>query len=400
MASIPASIDVTFNANYTGQHRVCWRIGSSGVYDCTTTVVCGGGGNPCSTSIGITVDNETCDDVTFEGYVQASCEDVGSLNGRVPFSITFTPNPSCKPYRITCGSVAVGSIVVTVPGSTYLPLPTAAPAVAITGGGGTGATATALVGNRGVLTTTITAGGTGYNGGGTAVFSDVPATTLIGIGTGATFDVTVTSGIVTLITVVLPGVDYDPADTFEFSNTHLGGSGSGFVGTVDTNNTGRIQSVSVTAGGSGYSSIPDVTIDPAPNPVGNASADAVMADCGLLDYGNDCDGSAKPDIVNLALGSSFVTCYSEIPPVLGGGYNIVADNNACCFDCLGYIIEKEADVIPHPATLVYTACTSRDTIQQTINNGDSFTICAVVGSIVVYEQTTDGVTEITETICP
>jgi len=401
MASTPASIDVSFNANYTGSHRVCWRIGSSGPYDCSTTVVCAGGGNPCSTSVGITVDDETCNDVTFEGYVQATCEDIGSLNGRVPFSITFTPNPTCKPYRITCSSVSVGGGTVTVPGSGYTPPPAAAPTVTLTGGGGSGATATALVGKGGIKTTTVTNGGTGYDGGGSAIFNVVPANTLTGVGSGATFNVHVGAGIVTSVDVVAPGVDYAISDTFNFDNTHLGGTGSGVVITVASVNTGTIESITITAAGSGYSSVPTLTIAPSPSgPSGNATGIATLNDCGLLDYGTDCDGSNKPDITAMSLNETFVTCYQGVPPTLGTGYTIAADNDACCYDCIQYTITKPSSGTAHPATVVYTDCTTRDSIQQTINNSGSIVACAVNGSLLIHEQTTGGTTNVAEGVCP
>ena len=65
MAAIPATITVNFTANYAGPHRVCWRIGASGPYDCTTSVTCTGGGNPCQAVITTTVDNESCDDLKW-----------------------------------------------------------------------------------------------------------------------------------------------------------------------------------------------------------------------------------------------------------------------------------------------------------------------------------------------
>lgn len=102
MTPVPATLDVTFNSNYAGLHRVCYAIAPSTSYDCSNTVVCLGGGAPCSVSIPITVENDSCTAVTYQGYVQAGCEDPSSLSGRIGFSVTFTPNPDCKSYRVTC----------------------------------------------------------------------------------------------------------------------------------------------------------------------------------------------------------------------------------------------------------------------------------------------------------
>lgn len=160
MASIPATLSVTFNANYAGNHRVCWRTSPSSPYDCTTIVTCTGGGASCSASIVTTVDNETCDTVTFEGYVQPTCESEVSLNKRVPFSVTFTPAPTCDGYDIAC-EYTVMTFTVTNPGSNYDPLNP--PTVTITGGGGAGATANATVGGANTITAvTLVSPGSGY----------------------------------------------------------------------------------------------------------------------------------------------------------------------------------------------------------------------------------------------
>jgi len=159
MAPQPATITVTFTANYTGLHRVCWRIGSSGAYDCTTTVGCTSG-STCTVDITVSVDNETCPIVTFEGYVQPTCELESSTNNRVPFSVDFDPDPSCKRYTVTCNNAPVVSITVTDGGSGYSP--GSPPAVVITGGGGSGATATATVVGDAITSIAVDTQGSGY----------------------------------------------------------------------------------------------------------------------------------------------------------------------------------------------------------------------------------------------
>lgn len=96
MAPQPATITVNFTPNYTGNHRICYRIqGSGDPYVCTIV-------NAPATSYGIPVmvDHETCEDVTFEGYIQPLCQEEESEEGRIPFTVTFTPEPSCNIYRI------------------------------------------------------------------------------------------------------------------------------------------------------------------------------------------------------------------------------------------------------------------------------------------------------------
>jgi hypothetical protein len=106
MAPVPATITVNFIANYAGNHRIAYRpvVVPSVPYSFVTTP-CVGGGTPCSGTIAITVDNETCDNVVYEGYVQAECELEISVNGRIPWTVTFSPNPVCDAYSITCNEV-------------------------------------------------------------------------------------------------------------------------------------------------------------------------------------------------------------------------------------------------------------------------------------------------------
>jgi hypothetical protein len=109
------------------------------------------------------VDNESCTPVTYEGYVQACCEDGASLQGRVPFSITFTPNPTCRSYNITCNSGSVTEIGIVNPGAGYDPTP-GATIITIDPPSGPGVQATAdpvIVGNA-IVGIVINNPGSGY----------------------------------------------------------------------------------------------------------------------------------------------------------------------------------------------------------------------------------------------
>ena len=98
----PAIITVDFLGNYAGPHRVCWRVqGSGNPYVCTNIVTCVGGGNPCQALINVMVESESCTDTIFEGYIQATCQPEGSSTDQVPFTVTYTPTPSCKFYTMT-----------------------------------------------------------------------------------------------------------------------------------------------------------------------------------------------------------------------------------------------------------------------------------------------------------
>jgi hypothetical protein len=65
MSLIPANIEVTFQANMIGAHRVCYRQGNSGSYTCVEGS-CEALGE-CVITVPIFVDNETCTEVDFNG---------------------------------------------------------------------------------------------------------------------------------------------------------------------------------------------------------------------------------------------------------------------------------------------------------------------------------------------
>lgn len=125
MATVSATLEVTFTANYAGSHRVCWRIQGSGApYDCSNTVSCVGGGTICVASIPITVNTTSCDGpIVFEGYVQATCEALSSTSGRLAWTETFTPTVTCVRHEVTCartGIDAPGTVFVSH-GQQYVP---------------------------------------------------------------------------------------------------------------------------------------------------------------------------------------------------------------------------------------------------------------------------------------
>lgn len=98
----PATITVTFTANYAGPHRICWRQCGVGAYVCTNIVDCTGGGNVCLATVSIMVDPESCTPICFEGYIQATCNSEDSSVDQVYWTSTFTPSPSCNLYNIIC----------------------------------------------------------------------------------------------------------------------------------------------------------------------------------------------------------------------------------------------------------------------------------------------------------
>ena len=142
---VSAEITVHFTSNYIGNHTICWRIqGSGDPYTCFT-VTCLGGGNPCQGTFTVTVDNETCDNVVYEGYVEADCE--GS--SPVPFpDYTFVPTPTCNRFEVTCDTVGLAGFSIGTAGAGYDPgnaPSTANGGITLSGGGGSGVIVTAVV---------------------------------------------------------------------------------------------------------------------------------------------------------------------------------------------------------------------------------------------------------------
>lgn len=110
--AVTGYIQIHFTPNYTGDHRVCYRIGSSGPYTCILVSCIT---DPCTATISpISFENESCDSVVYEGYVQAACEPEDSFDNAVFWTKTFNPTPICKPYTLTCTGATGGIIDVDV----------------------------------------------------------------------------------------------------------------------------------------------------------------------------------------------------------------------------------------------------------------------------------------------
>ena len=85
-----------------------------------------------------------------------------------------------------------------------------------------------------INTKTLTTPGSGYAGGGSQSFPNVPLTNITGSGQDATAQIVVTSGAVTAVTITNVGKNYVVGNTLSANNANLGGSGSGLVITVNS----------------------------------------------------------------------------------------------------------------------------------------------------------------------
>lgn len=382
MAPVSATLDINFISNYAGEHRICYRIPPAVAYDCTNSVICTGGGAVCSICIPILVDNESCNPVTYEGYVQAACQNISSVVDRIPFSITFVPNPTCDSYRVTCDNVGVASVVIDFPSSGYDFLNP--PSAIISGGGGSGATTSVVIGS----TINITNPGTGYVDGS---YINVPVVNVVGSGIGALASVTVAGGVITAVAITNNGNScyFGPApfgpNTFTFNNADLGGGvGTNFQAAFSAT-YGSVISVIVTSPGSGYTSIPTITFDPTlcGSPV--ALADAKLAGCPNQILGTTCNGSPSPSITGMKLGQSARACMTNLPTILPE-YTFVPEG--CCYDCVNVCFS----VGPVSADIYYTDCSTNLLTVVNLGPGGSTGLLNVVNNSWYWSPSNAGVT--------
>ena len=146
------------------------------------------------------------------------------------------------------------NITVTAGGSNY----GAPPTVTISGGSGAGATAVSVVANGAIIAVDLTNPGFGFLPGDTltVAFGTSP-------GSGATAHVTMTGKVVTSISIGKPGSWTATPTAGSHSLTFSGGGGTGAAGSatvVQSPNGFTVQSVQLTASGSGYTSAPTASL--------------------------------------------------------------------------------------------------------------------------------------------
>jgi hypothetical protein len=192
---ITGNLLIEWTSNYSiGCHRIGYRLQGAGSYtliDNIATPYCNPGiAQSCAYSIGpLSFENESCDDVVYEYYVQPCCENPVSEDGRVYGTITFTPTPSCIAVDFICNNVGIASVSVSNNGGgTYTPGTGYTVAAGdIIGGGGSGTTITFDVDGEGnVNNANVTVSGSGYTS--TPVIN---ITTLSGAGGNDTATLTV-----------------------------------------------------------------------------------------------------------------------------------------------------------------------------------------------------------------
>jgi len=386
MALVIATVTVDFTANYAGGHRVCWRIqGSGDPYDCTTIVNCIGGGTACQAIFTANVNTTSCDGIViFEGYVQAICESVGSLNGQLPFTVNFTPNPICNKTELLCASGDIDTITITDGGSLYtLPDP-----VVITRDPADTQTLDAVISintiGDGVLNSigSMLSGGVGY------VALDIINIDNGGLGTGGEIRVDSVDGFGTILTFTLTanGTDYVGPSATSFTYTTIGAGTNAdfsFVEGVDFDSDGAILSFTISSGGS-YDISPILTI-PVSNDGTGLSVIANISNCpDIIGIGQDCN-DVLFDVISLPHAETLAICLNAGGIIAAIPSDFTVTSGGCCIPedtietpiCVDYHINNTT---VSPIVITYTAC---DGINSTVTVLAStiVPVCAIIDGV-------------------
>jgi hypothetical protein len=99
-------LQISWTAGWAGNHEVCYRKQGTVAYTCQTVVATLG-----PNSVLITVPNNFCDDVTYEGYILAECQGAVEPSEGTQFSILInTKTDPCEPYQIDCDNSPINAL--------------------------------------------------------------------------------------------------------------------------------------------------------------------------------------------------------------------------------------------------------------------------------------------------
>lgn len=333
------TLSITFTPQVTSNHRVCYKKTTDVSYDCSN-IIAAVSGIPVTASINVTVPSgtESCDPITFEGYVQPTCEPEASPLNRTSFpNMTYTPDNPCLFWEATCAP-GVDAVDVIDVGSGYTPGSTIIPTIT---GDGAGAAAVCYVTDGTIIAVplTITNPGSLYNDG---FYSLVTLTNISSSGINGKVEVQVIGGQITnaIRYETYGGTGYAIGDTVTIDPTTggMGGVGSGAIITLDPPSveSGTIDYCELTASGSGYITV-GATI------TGNAVLDVILADCDeTYVFGEDCDGNTVGPYVTdpsgkLLPGQIINMCHSKsLPdpvPDVKNTWSVEQRTDLCCYDC-------------------------------------------------------------------
>ena len=386
MTPVAGALTITWLNQYVGPHRVCYRLVTAppSTFTCVTVNCPNPPGSSNTITIPVLVDNESCDTLTWEVYVQAECEDINSTTGRVYVtpSPTFVPAPECTGLTLTCTEVPLVGFDITYDGRENANGGGYNGTETVDVGGDTSGSLIIGIGDPNDLLITNPGGGAATDG----VYNNVPLTG--GSGTGATATVTITAGVVSgvtsLGTALTPYAFGDNLGVDETFAPGLAGLAGEVINVVEVD-LGTVIGINYTPPpGTLYLVPPTVTIDPATLGGAVATAVALLGNCPSgWDAGTNCLGDALGNYATeVAQGVSFDMCYD------GGTYNggddleadygfVLSSSSDCCYDCVDVTIENNTgDTI----NFSYVLCADKTLDNDTLANGASITIDCVVNN--------------------
>lgn len=347
------NLEITFTPQTSIDHRVCWKETTDSSYDCSTIATGCVAGVPKTVSINVTVFNESCDDITYEGYVQPICEPEASLLNRTAFpNVTFTPDQPCNYWEVVCAP-GIDAIGIVDNGSGYTPgvnVP-----VTITGGGGAGATGECIVTNNTAITAVITNPGSGYIDGS---YAPVNTINVAATGTGLILtNVIVFGGQITgiILAEATGGSGYTIGDTVTVDIIDVGGFGSGAIIEITSLISGTLQYCNVINPGSGYTSTPLASIS------GNGEVETGLNTCSeKYNFGLDCSGAEVSYPGRYLPGIMVPLCrdstLAPLPAIDGFVPELIEE--VCCYECEQTGVEATSIA---GALISYVKCGTRET---------------------------------------
>ena len=162
-------------------------------------------------------------------------------------AIRTTALGGSRGFRIGFQGTGLRTSTITTPGTGYTDAVYNNEAISAVTGVGTGAVATIAVGGA-INTVAITTPGSGYTDG---TYTNVDLEATPGVGGKAT--VTVAGGVVTNVVITTAGGGYTAPDTFTITRGLIGGTGSGFTGSITAvTGTGGVTFIKMVNYGSGF----------------------------------------------------------------------------------------------------------------------------------------------------
>jgi hypothetical protein len=357
------------------------------------------------------LETEACDVIQYEGYVQACCEPVDSATGRIPFTVTYTPTPTCYPFTISCNAVSVLDLSIIDEGSGY----DGTELVTLVGGGFSSlAQFTIIVGTGTPTNLLLTDPGVGPNVAGNVYVGVTPAS-IVGTGTSMTMDVTVintgTFTTVNAITITASSADWTAGDYFIIDPTAIGNVGTlvdPVTVTVGATDEGKIIGFTTVSNGSGYTSVPVVAIDPPNNPGTQAIAVALMSPCpDAWVVGNNCPGSSYSAYpIEPAFQQSFTVCFDDLAGITTGSlpaeYTAVTNTTDCCVTCVKVQVQNLSTTDSLDVAWVdcngYSA-TFKDFTSDTVAPSGVLEICCAVNNSWALSRSTDVLVTVLSNTC-